>query len=327
MINASSSELNKKRLSPSKARSADGPNRIAYNDRRLFQFPAGWFPSAEAVPAALKQDEGTTQQLSDALLNLRLKTKYCKICHIISDSEDCTCESLRKDKSILCVVEDTPDVIAIQNTSQFFGYFHVLGSIATQARLSRVPRRGRLLAETLVTREGHHLFVYPFAGRNVHIGLAQLLAWRLARTRPTPSRSASTTTGWRSSPRSRWTWRRCDDGTLFGTDGLLADVLASLNSGALAQRRFREIARVAGPGVQRLPRRAQEHASSCRRRAACSSRSSATTTPATGCSARPSRRCWRRSWSSTGWARCCARMAAARSTWSSCPRPAPSACR
>ena len=77
----------------------------------------------------LKQDEGTTEHLSEALLNLRRKTKYCKICHIISDSEDCTCESLRKDKSLLCVVEDTPDVIAIQNTSQFFGYFHVLGGV------------------------------------------------------------------------------------------------------------------------------------------------------------------------------------------------------
>lgn len=77
----------------------------------------------------LKQEENTTDNLSAALVNLRQKTKYCKICHIIADSEDCTCESIRKDNSILCVVEDTPDVIAIQNTSQFYGYFHVLGGI------------------------------------------------------------------------------------------------------------------------------------------------------------------------------------------------------
>ncbi len=77
----------------------------------------------------LKQDESATEKLSEALLNLRQKTKYCKICHIISDSEECTCESLKKDRSLLCVVEDTPDVIAIQNTSQFFGYFHVLGGV------------------------------------------------------------------------------------------------------------------------------------------------------------------------------------------------------
>lgn len=77
----------------------------------------------------LKQEEPVTDHLSSALVNLRQKTKYCKICHIISDSEDCTCESIRKDASLLCVVEDTPDVIAIQNTAQFYGYFHVLGGI------------------------------------------------------------------------------------------------------------------------------------------------------------------------------------------------------
>lgn len=77
----------------------------------------------------LKQEEPVTDNLSSALINLRKMTKYCKICHIISDSEDCTCESIRKDASLLCVVEDTPDVIAIQNTSQFYGYFHVLGGI------------------------------------------------------------------------------------------------------------------------------------------------------------------------------------------------------
>ncbi len=77
----------------------------------------------------LKQDEEVTESLSEALLNLRKKTKYCKICHIISDTEECTCESLKKDASQLCVVEDTPDVIAIQNTSQYFGYYHVLGGV------------------------------------------------------------------------------------------------------------------------------------------------------------------------------------------------------
>jgi recombination protein RecR len=82
----------------------------------------------------LKQDEMETAQLSRALLDLRQKTKFCRICHIISDSEDCTCESLKKDKSLLCVVEDTPDVIAIQNTAQFFGYFHVLGGVISPIR-------------------------------------------------------------------------------------------------------------------------------------------------------------------------------------------------
>lgn len=77
----------------------------------------------------LKQDIKVTEDLSDALVRLRENSKNCRICHMISDSEDCTCETMRKDPTIICVVEDTPDVIAIQNTGQYSGYFHVLGGI------------------------------------------------------------------------------------------------------------------------------------------------------------------------------------------------------
>lgn len=77
----------------------------------------------------LKQEESTTDKLSTALVNLRKESKYCKICHIISDSEDCTCESARKDASILCVVEDTPDVIAIQIPRSFPDIFMCWGAL------------------------------------------------------------------------------------------------------------------------------------------------------------------------------------------------------
>src|SRR5690606_11314553 len=50
-----------------------------------------------------------------------------------------------------------------------------------QASWSALPVTGRLLAETLRSREGHHLFLYPFAGRQVHLGIASLLAWRVGR--------------------------------------------------------------------------------------------------------------------------------------------------
>lgn len=77
----------------------------------------------------LKQEQGYTDSLTEALHNLRTNTKNCKICHIISDSEECTCEGMHHDPTLVCVVEDTPDVIAIQNTSQYHGYFHVLGGL------------------------------------------------------------------------------------------------------------------------------------------------------------------------------------------------------
>jgi len=77
----------------------------------------------------LKQDKSQTTDLVQALQDLREKTTYCKVCHVISDSEDCTCDNARRDTSLVCVVEDTPDVIAIQNTAQYQGYFHVLGGV------------------------------------------------------------------------------------------------------------------------------------------------------------------------------------------------------
>ncbi len=79
----------------------------------------------------LKQDEGTTEALAEALIKLRHDTRYCRICHMISDTEDCTCITPKKDTSVICVVEDTPDIMAIQNTAQYNGLFHVLGGLVS----------------------------------------------------------------------------------------------------------------------------------------------------------------------------------------------------
>lgn len=75
----------------------------------------------------LKQPLESTGGLTDALQELREKIKYCKTCHIIADTEDCTCQNAYRDTSVICVVEDTPDVLAIKNTGQYNGLFHVLG--------------------------------------------------------------------------------------------------------------------------------------------------------------------------------------------------------
>lgn len=78
----------------------------------------------------LKEDEKSTHSLSGALLNLRKNIRYCKRCHNISDTEVCSiCTSHRRDQSIICVVEDIPDVLAIENTAQFQGVYHVLGGV------------------------------------------------------------------------------------------------------------------------------------------------------------------------------------------------------
>ena len=118
--------------------------------------------------------------------------------------------------------------------------------LATQARLSQLPRPGVLLIERFESAEGHHLFVYPFAGRNVHMGLAQLLAWRLARTQPNTFSLSINDFGLELLAVQPVDATPLQDGSVFSTRELMADVLQSLNSGELAQRRFREISRVAG---------------------------------------------------------------------------------
>ena len=78
----------------------------------------------------LKQDKETTLHLTDALVKLRTEAKYCKVCHNISDSETCDiCASHRRDRSVVCVVENLPDLMAIENTAQYSGTYHVLGGI------------------------------------------------------------------------------------------------------------------------------------------------------------------------------------------------------
>ncbi|MFY0599814.1 MAG: recombination protein RecR [Cyclobacteriaceae bacterium] len=75
----------------------------------------------------LKQPEENSTSLSSSIVDLRENIKYCKTCHIIADTEDCTCQTLSRDTTTVCVVEDTPDALAVQNTGQYNGLFHVLG--------------------------------------------------------------------------------------------------------------------------------------------------------------------------------------------------------
>jgi len=118
--------------------------------------------------------------------------------------------------------------------------------LQTQARLSRIPTPDSVLVETYRSREGQHLYVHPFAGRHVHLGLASLLAWRLARERPNTFSISVNDYGFELVSAEAFDLATVVDKSAFATGHLLHDVLASLNSSELAQRRFREIARVAG---------------------------------------------------------------------------------
>ena len=76
----------------------------------------------------LKQPKEQTQFLSEALTKMREEIKFCKGCHNISDKEICEiCANEMRNHQIICVVEDVRDVMAIENTGQFKGIYHVLG--------------------------------------------------------------------------------------------------------------------------------------------------------------------------------------------------------
>ncbi|MFM8739923.1 MAG: recombination mediator RecR [Cytophagales bacterium] len=78
----------------------------------------------------IKETEHQTFALTEALNKLRKNIRYCNTCFNISDNEECAiCTSHRRDKSIVCVVEESKDVMAIENTAQYTGVYHVLGGV------------------------------------------------------------------------------------------------------------------------------------------------------------------------------------------------------
>ena len=151
-----------------------------------------------------------------------------------------------------------------------------------QQRWSALPTPATLLAETLETREGTHLFLYPFAGRHVHLGLANLIAWRVAQHQPNTFSIAVNDYGFELLSATAVDWPTLLPAVLAaGHDtaaqealahadprgALRHEVLASLNASELARRRFREIARVSGlifqgyPGEKRSSKQLQASSS------------------------------------------------------------------
>lgn len=78
----------------------------------------------------LRQDTASVESFGNALITLKHEVKYCKICHNISDTDVCRiCSNPARDTSLVCVVESIRDVMAVENTQQFKGLYHVLGGV------------------------------------------------------------------------------------------------------------------------------------------------------------------------------------------------------
>ena len=78
----------------------------------------------------LRQDTKAVEVFGQSIIRLRQEVKFCRHCHNISDTEVCDiCANPRRDHSLICVVEDIQDVLAIENTQQYNGVYHVLGGV------------------------------------------------------------------------------------------------------------------------------------------------------------------------------------------------------
>ncbi|HEY7090957.1 MAG TPA: ligase-associated DNA damage response DEXH box helicase [Tepidisphaeraceae bacterium] len=115
-----------------------------------------------------------------------------------------------------------------------------------QRRWSVIPRRGNVLIESIKTREGFHQFVFPFQGILVNEGLSALLTYRLARRGIAPITATFNDYGLELLCPEPMPLGADDWATLLSAENLAEDILACVNSGELAKRHFREIARIAG---------------------------------------------------------------------------------
>jgi len=78
----------------------------------------------------LGKEQEEVDTFGNSIIRLKRDIKHCSVCHNISDLEVCSiCSSTKREKEVICVVEDTRDVMAIENTSQYFGLYHVLGGL------------------------------------------------------------------------------------------------------------------------------------------------------------------------------------------------------
>ncbi len=78
----------------------------------------------------LRQSNSDVEQFASAIAKVKQEVKYCRVCHNISDDDVCPiCSDPRRDTSLICVVENIQDVMAVENTQQFRGLYHVLGGI------------------------------------------------------------------------------------------------------------------------------------------------------------------------------------------------------
>jgi len=136
-----------------------------------------------------------------------------------------------------------------------------------QGKLSKVPQENELLIEQIETKDGYHLFVYPFEGRLVHEAMAAILAYRISQITPITFSLAMNDYGFELLSDQPIPVDDTNVYELFSTDNLFADIQRSVNSTEMARRKFRDIGVIGGlifqgyPGEQKKARHLQSSAS------------------------------------------------------------------
>lgn len=132
-------------------------------------------------------------------------------------------------------------------------FFESTALMRAQAALSALPKRSQVLVEMMNSREGSHLFVFPFDGRLVHDGIGSLVALRLGKRQPTTLSVTANDYGFELLAERGYPFLDLFDSSLFSASDLVADTLESVNLTELAKSRFREVARVSGLVFQTYP--------------------------------------------------------------------------
>ncbi len=125
--------------------------------------------------------------------------------------------------------------------------------LADQEKVSHIPSADEFLTELITTKEGHHLFMYPFEGRLVHEVMAPLIAYRISRISPMSFTMAMNDYGFELFSDSPIPINDENIGKILSLDNLMQDVTASINAAEMARRKFRDISVISGLVVQTLP--------------------------------------------------------------------------
>jgi ATP-dependent Lhr-like helicase len=133
--------------------------------------------------------------------------------------------------------------------------------IARQSEFSHIPKEDEFLVEKIHTKEGFHVFMYPFEGRLVHEVISALIAYRISRITPLTFTMAMNDYGFELLSDQDIPIHKGNIAEILSANNLMDDVIASINAAEMASRKFRDIAVISGLVVQSMPGRNQNNKS------------------------------------------------------------------